>query len=114
MKRNKSQIFVIKTSPKSISEDYKRLMHITEYQNYYSKQKNCIKAKKLCEEAIPLWKQIRLSVRIQMDQSFWIVKYRCSDRIHANRTVCLHAQRFCEHISELRSIDRPLAGTGLR
>ncbi|MFX1495316.1 MAG: DUF362 domain-containing protein [Promethearchaeota archaeon] len=42
MKGNKSQVFVIRTSPKSISEDYKKLMHLTEYQNYYSKQKKII------------------------------------------------------------------------
>ncbi|MFX1269622.1 MAG: DUF362 domain-containing protein, partial [Promethearchaeota archaeon] len=42
MIRNKSQIFVIKTSPKTIFEDYKKLMHLTEYQNYYSKKNKII------------------------------------------------------------------------
>ncbi|MBY8982953.1 MAG: DUF362 domain-containing protein, partial [Candidatus Lokiarchaeota archaeon] len=33
----KPQIFVIKTSPKTILEDYKKLMHLTEYQKRFPK-----------------------------------------------------------------------------
>ena len=38
----KSQIFVIKTSPNTILEDYTKLMHLANYQKYYSKQKKIV------------------------------------------------------------------------
>lgn len=30
-----SQVYVIKTSPKSILKDYQRLMHLAKYQNFF-------------------------------------------------------------------------------
>jgi len=40
----KSQIFVVKTSPKTILEDYKKLMHLAEYSKHYDKKsKNILK-----------------------------------------------------------------------
>jgi uncharacterized protein (DUF362 family) len=42
MSTNRSQIFIIKTSPKTVLEDYKRLMDLTEYQKYYLKRKQII------------------------------------------------------------------------
>jgi uncharacterized protein (DUF362 family) len=38
MTSNNSQIFVIKTSPKSVLDDYKKLMNLANYQNYFEKQ----------------------------------------------------------------------------
>ena len=44
MTSEKSKIFVIKTSPKTVLEDYKKLMHIANYEKYYKKdQKTIIK-----------------------------------------------------------------------
>ena len=37
-----SQIFVVKTSPKTILEDYKKLMHLANYEKHYSKDKKTI------------------------------------------------------------------------
>jgi hypothetical protein len=37
-----SQIFVIKTSPKTILEDYQKLMHMANYQSYYNKDSKII------------------------------------------------------------------------
>ena len=42
MSTNRAQIFIINTSPKTVLEDYKRLMDLTEYQKYYSKRKKII------------------------------------------------------------------------
>ena len=40
----KSQIYVVKTSPKTILEDYKKLMHLAEYSKHYDKKsKNILK-----------------------------------------------------------------------
>ncbi|MFW9938470.1 MAG: DUF362 domain-containing protein [Candidatus Thorarchaeota archaeon] len=36
MRRNKPNIFVVKTSPISILKDYSRLMHLADYQQYYN------------------------------------------------------------------------------
>ncbi|GAH16774.1 unnamed protein product, partial [marine sediment metagenome] len=35
MTRNKSQIFVVKTTSKTILEDYKRLMHLARYKDFF-------------------------------------------------------------------------------
>ena len=37
-----SQVFVIKTSPKTILEDYKKLMHLANYENFNHKDENII------------------------------------------------------------------------
>ncbi|MFX1375015.1 MAG: DUF362 domain-containing protein [Promethearchaeota archaeon] len=42
MKSENSQIFVIKTSPKKILEDYKKILHLTNYEKLYNKNKNII------------------------------------------------------------------------
>ena len=34
---SKPQIFVIKTSPNTVLDDYKKLMHMAEYQKYFCK-----------------------------------------------------------------------------
>ena len=39
---NKSQIFVVKTSPNTILEDYKKLMHLAEYEKFYDKNNKTI------------------------------------------------------------------------
>ena len=38
----KPQIFVLKTSPKTVLEDYAKLMHMSEYQKYFLKDLNTI------------------------------------------------------------------------
>jgi len=38
----KPQIFVIKTSPETILEDYAKLMHLAEYENHFSKEQKTI------------------------------------------------------------------------
>ena len=44
MSSDNPQIFVIKTSPGTILEDYKKLMHMAKYQEYFLKdQKTVIK-----------------------------------------------------------------------
>ena len=42
MAYNNSKIFIVKTSPKTILEDYKKLMHLTNYEKLYSKDKKTI------------------------------------------------------------------------
>ena len=37
-----SQIFIVKTSPKTVLEDYKKLMHLANYEKHYSKDKKTI------------------------------------------------------------------------
>ncbi len=37
-----SQVFIVKTSPKTVLEDYKKLMHLANYQEYYKKDKKTI------------------------------------------------------------------------
>ena len=37
-----SQIFVIKTSPETVLEDYKKLMHLASYEKYYTKDDRII------------------------------------------------------------------------
>ena len=37
MTSKNSQIFVIKTSPETILEDYKDLMHLANYERFYNK-----------------------------------------------------------------------------
>ncbi|KKK45709.1 hypothetical protein LCGC14_0680570 [marine sediment metagenome] len=37
-----SQVFIVKTSPKMVLEDYTKLMHLANYENYYSKTKKTI------------------------------------------------------------------------
>ncbi len=37
-----SQIFIVKTSPKMVLEDYKKLMHLANYEKYYKKDKKTI------------------------------------------------------------------------
>jgi len=39
---HKSQIFVVKTSPNTILEDYKKLMHLAEYEKFYDKDNKTI------------------------------------------------------------------------
>lgn len=34
----KSQIFIVKTSPNTVLDDYKKLMHIADYQKHYDKE----------------------------------------------------------------------------
>lgn len=36
------QIFVIKTTPKTVLQDYKKLMHMVNYEKYYDKGKKII------------------------------------------------------------------------
>ena len=38
----KSQIFVVKTSPNTVLEDYKKLMHLAEYEKFYDKNNKTI------------------------------------------------------------------------
>jgi len=41
---NAPQIFVVKTSPKTVLEDYSKLMHVAQYEKVYSKNsKNILK-----------------------------------------------------------------------
>ena len=40
--REKPKIFVIKTSPDTVLKDYAQLMHIAEYQKYYTKEEKII------------------------------------------------------------------------
>ena len=41
---NKSQIFVVKTSPKTVLEDYSKLMHLAQYDKFFDKNsKNILK-----------------------------------------------------------------------
>ncbi|MHA1660126.1 MAG: DUF362 domain-containing protein, partial [Promethearchaeota archaeon] len=42
MTTEKPQIFVIKTSPKTVLDDYKKLMHLADYEKYYPKNKKTI------------------------------------------------------------------------
>ncbi len=42
MKSKSSQIFVIKTSPKTVLEDYKKLLNMANYEKYYDKDKRII------------------------------------------------------------------------
>lgn len=42
MSSDKPQIYIIRTSSKTVLEDYKKLIHLTNYQKYYSKQKKII------------------------------------------------------------------------
>ncbi len=42
MKQEKSQIFVIKTTPSTVLDDYARLLHMTNYEQYYSKNSKII------------------------------------------------------------------------
>jgi uncharacterized protein (DUF362 family) len=42
MQENNQQIFVIKTSPKTVLQDYKKLLNIAKYQNYYNKKEKTI------------------------------------------------------------------------
>ena len=37
-----SQVFIVKTSPKTVLEDYKKLMHLANYEKHYSKTKKTI------------------------------------------------------------------------
>jgi len=37
-----SQVFIVKTSPKTVLEDYKKLMHLANYQEYFNKDKKTI------------------------------------------------------------------------
>ena len=39
---HKSQIFVVKTSPNTVLEDYKKLMHLAEYKKFYDKNNKTI------------------------------------------------------------------------
>jgi len=39
---HKSQIFVVKTSPNTVFEDYKKLMHLAEYEKFYDKNNKTI------------------------------------------------------------------------
>lgn len=39
---HKSQIFVVKTSPNTVLEDYKKLMHLAEYEKFYDKNNKTI------------------------------------------------------------------------
>jgi len=39
---HKSQIFVVKTSPNTVLEDYKKLMHLAEYEKFYGKNNKTI------------------------------------------------------------------------
>jgi len=39
---NKPHIFVIKTSPKTVLEDYKKLMHIAKYEAQFKKDQKTI------------------------------------------------------------------------
>ncbi|GAH69123.1 unnamed protein product, partial [marine sediment metagenome] len=40
--REKSKVFVIKTSPDSVLKDYAQLMHMAEYQRYYTKEEKIL------------------------------------------------------------------------
>ncbi|OLS16122.1 MAG: hypothetical protein RBG13Loki_0256 [Promethearchaeota archaeon CR_4] len=42
MPSSKSKIFVVKTSPKTVLEDYKKLMHLADYQKYYPKDQETL------------------------------------------------------------------------
>ncbi|HDZ18701.1 MAG TPA: DUF362 domain-containing protein, partial [archaeon] len=42
MVHKNSQIFIVKTSPKMVLEDYKKLMHLAKYEKNYSKDKKII------------------------------------------------------------------------
>jgi hypothetical protein len=42
MTRNKPQIFIIKTSPNTVLNDYNKLMHLAKYQKYYHKNHKTI------------------------------------------------------------------------
>ena len=42
MTLKKSQVFIIKTTPKTVFDDYKNLMHLTNYQKFYNKDENII------------------------------------------------------------------------
>ena len=42
MMSEKPQIFVVKTSPKTILEDYAKLMEMANYEKYYSKNEKTV------------------------------------------------------------------------
>jgi len=42
MNPKKSQVFIVKTSPKTVLDDYKNLMHLTNYEKFYNKDENII------------------------------------------------------------------------
>ena len=42
MSRHNSQIYIVKTSPKTVLKDYQKLMHMAKYQEHYRKDAKII------------------------------------------------------------------------
>ena len=42
MTRKNSKVFIVNSTPKTILEDYRKLMHLANYEDYYSKDKKII------------------------------------------------------------------------
>lgn len=88
MSSNNSQVFVIKTSPETILEDYKKLMHMADYENHFLKEQKTILKLNLSWSKFfpacssPPW-QVEGVIKTMVEDGFDPKKIFCAE----NRTV---------------------------